>query len=338
MTGRGAVAEPIGYSQWLQCYCAHLRDERRLSVHTVTGYRRDLQAFATFLERGSKIACPHWHQVDAAIIRGFVIERHRSGIGGRSIQRALSALRSFYDYAIREGILEVNPVLGIAAPKSGQRLPEVLDPDRIAVLMQVTGDDNLSRRDRAMLELIYSSGLRLAELVGIDLGDLDQSMALVRVVGKGNKHRIVPVGRKAMEALQSWLAVRDQLAATDETAVFVSRSGGSRLGARSVQRRFTRHEIKSGVGARIYPHLLRHSFASHLLESSGDLRAVQELLGHASIRTTQIYTHLDFQHMAKVYDAAHPRARRKTGDKQPKSGSADAESRRITGAPSPLKD
>ena len=290
---------------WIDRFIAHLRDERGLSPLTYTNYRRDLDALEKFrVERG----VAQWREMTTAHIRAFAAQRFRSGASPRSVQRNLSAVRSFFKYLVREGQAEGNPGSGVAAPRSPRRLPEVLDVDRVAGLLDVPGDDVLVLRDRAMMELLYSSGLRLAELVGLDIGRLDLREGTVEVIGKGRKTRVLPVGSHARKALASWLASRGELAGADEQAVFVGR-GGRRLGPRSVQRRLKQWALRQGVGVDVHPHMLRHSFASHLLESSGDLRAVQELLGHADISTTQVYTHLDFQHLAQVYDKAHPRAR-----------------------------
>jgi integrase/recombinase XerC len=236
---------------------------------------------------------------------------HRRGLSGKSIQRALSALRSFYRYLLREKIVTCNPASGVSAPKSARRLPDTLNADQAARLVALEARDPLAVRDRAMLELLYSSGLRLSELVNLNIPELDLSAGSVRVTGKGRKVREVPVGAKARAALRDWLAVRTEFARTEEAAVFVARNG-RRLGARAVQQRLRQWAKRQGLEVPVHPHMLRHSFASHVLESSGDLRAVQEMLGHANISTTQIYTHLDFQHLAGVYDKAHPRARRKT--------------------------
>jgi integrase/recombinase XerC len=217
-------------------------------------------------------------------------------------------LRGFFRFLIREKVLKRNPAADVTAPKAGKRLPGTLDADQMARLLELPGDDPLTVRDRAMLELLYSSGLRLAELVALDLGDVDDADATVRVTGKGAKTRIVPVGRKALAALRAWRRTRAGVAGPDEQALFVSRRGG-RLRPRSVQDRIVHWARRQGMDRNVYPHLFRHSFASHLLESSGDLRAVQELLGHADVSTTQIYTHLDFQHLAQIYDQTHPRAR-----------------------------
>ena len=291
-------------------FIGHLQNERRLSPHTCKAYRRDLAAFTSYL---AALDITEAGRVQGGDVRGFAAARHRAGLAGRSIQRELSAVRSLFDYLLREGLAERNPGTGVSAPRGPRKLPDVLDPDAVNALLGDESREPLEMRDRAMLELTYSSGLRLAELVGLDLADLDLVEGLVGVTGKGSKRRIVPVGRYARAAIERWLQVRASLVPAGELALFVGR-GGSRLGARGVQARFRRWSLASGIGRNVHPHMLRHSFASHLLESSGDLRAVQELLGHADISTTQVYTHLDFQHLARVYDGAHPRARRRRED------------------------
>jgi integrase/recombinase XerC len=288
-------------------YFTHLDQERCLSKLTVTHYRRDLETFAVFCQ---KQAVGDWQHITVKHIRAFIAEQHRRGLGGRSLQRCLSAIRGFFDFLIRENQLVANPAKTVRAPKSPRRLPSTLDVDQTTQLLNQTPGDNLELRDHAMWELLYSSGLRLAELIALQLEDLDLKDMSVRVKGKGGKTRLLPVGRQACESLQRWLTQRSQLATADESKVFVSRLGRG-LSARAVQQRLARWALRYGAGYSVHPHLLRHAFASHLLESSGDLRAVQELLGHADIRTTQIYTHLDFQHLADVYDTAHPRARKK---------------------------
>ncbi len=298
---------PGGQEEWLARFLVHLRDERRLSPHTVEAYGRDLAALWTHLESHSPDG---WRGARRSDLRAFVAARHRSGVGGRALERTLSAARTFYAFLAREGLARSDPLTGLRAPRGPRALPRLLDADRLAGLLEAGGDDALAVRDRAMLELTYSSGLRLAELVGLDVGDVGLVDALVHVTGKGAKARTVPVGRKACAALRRWLAVRGELARPDERAVFVSVRGG-RLSSRAVQARFDKRAAECGLGVKLHPHMLRHAFASHLLESSGDLRAVQELLGHADISTTQVYTHLDFQHLAGVYDRAHPRARRR---------------------------
>ena len=293
--------------KWIEEFLAHLETERRLSPHTISNYRRDLNGVVEYCQSAD---VSDWKSLDAQQVRSWVAKRHRQGIGGRSLARALSALRSFLQYLMRENHLQLNVAKGIRAPKSARKLPEPLDADEMARLLAVSDDSPLAIRDLAMLELMYSSGLRLAELVSLNVGDVDFADGSVPVTGKGDKSRIVPVGQYAHDALQRWLKTRVVLANKEELALFVSKQG-KRITPRAVQQRFRQWGIKQGLDSRVHPHKLRHAFASHLLESSGDLRAVQELLGHADISTTQIYTHLDFQHLADVYDKAHPRARKK---------------------------
>jgi integrase/recombinase XerC len=253
---------------------------------------------------------PRWAELTPPQTRRMVGRLHAQGLSGKSLAQVLSAWRGLFRYIARQHGVVLNPVLGIRAPKSAKKLPHALSPDTMTQLLQADDDDVLSVRDVAMFELFYSSGLRLAELAGLNPEHIDFAGGEVRVLGKGNKSRIVPVGAKAVEALQAWLALRATLAAVDEPAMFVSQRG-QRLSVRSIQQRLALCGQKQGLTQHVYPHALRHSFASHVLQSSGDLRAVQEMLGHASISTTQIYTHLDFQYLAKTYDAAHPRAKRK---------------------------
>jgi integrase/recombinase XerC len=292
---------------WIDRFIHHLEFERRLSPLTCKHYRRDLDALLAWCENQH---VEQWSMLDSEHIRAFTGAAFRKGMSPRSLQRRLSAARSFFRYLLREKHVRKNPVDSVAAPKSQKRLPANLDADRMARLLEIPGKGPLVERDRAMLELLYSSGLRLAELVDLDLGDVDMQDATVHVTGKGNKDRIVPVGRKALEALRQWHTSRTQLAGVDETALFVSQRG-NRISPRSVQSRVTHWARRQGIDSNVYPHLFRHSFATHLLESSHDLRGVQELLGHANISTTQVYTHLDFQHLAAIYDKTHPRARRK---------------------------
>lgn len=294
--------------EWPQRYIAHLAQERRLSGLTVDSYRRDLTAFAEFCGAQNLTA---WEAVTVQHVRAFVAKRHREGLSGRSLQRTLSTLRGFFNYLIREDCNGHNPAQLVRAPKGPRTLPHALDVDQLKHLLDKTPQTDLEIRDQAMLELLYSSGLRLAELVSLRLGDLDLADAGMRVVGKGSKTRLVPIGHYAGQALRQWLKLRTTLARPDEDAVFVSRQGGA-LTPRAVQQRLASWARHYQADSRLHPHMLRHSFASHLLESSGDLRAVQELLGHADISTTQVYTHLDFQHLARIYDAAHPRARKKS--------------------------
>lgn len=292
---------------WIERFLHHLRTERRLSEQTCHHYHRDLLELAAWC-RDNGVS--NWEQLDTHRVRQYAARAHRRGLCGRSVQRRLSALRTFFNYLLRERAVPVNPGLDVRAPRSGRHLPDTLSVDDVSRLLGVTDREPLTLRDSAMLELFYSSGLRLAELVSLNLDDLDFNERVVRVTGKGAKTRVVPVGAKAIEALRDWLPVRT--ARPGEAAMFTGR-GGRRLGARAVQQRVHLRARLRGIPGKMHPHTLRHSFASHLLESSGDLRAVQELLGHADISTTQIYTHLDFQHLAQVYDKAHPRARKKTG-------------------------
>jgi integrase/recombinase XerC len=288
-------------------YLAHLAKERRLSPHTASNYARDLRALADFAERGN---LPHWKTLDSQHIRVFAARAHAGGLNPRSVQRRLSAVRGFYNYLLRERLVASNPAMDVRAPKAAKRLPGTLDVDQINQLLDIPAEDALAVRDKAIMELFYSSGLRLDELVSLDGGQLDLADRTVRVLGKGRKVRIVPVGRKAAEALRAWLKERGALASPEETAVFVGRNG-SRLKHRAIQLRIAYWARRKGLPAHVHPHLFRHSFATHLLESSKDLRGVQELLGHADISTTQVYTHLDFAHLARTYDASHPRAKRK---------------------------
>jgi integrase/recombinase XerC len=292
---------------WLERFYGYLRHERRLSPHTLESYRRDLSRLQEYCD-GNRIG--DWEALDSFAVRSYVAWRHRKGIGGRSLQRELSAIRSLYNYLLRERAVGSNPALDIPAPKAEKRLPRALDVDQTGALLAIPGDGPLALRDKAMMEMIYSSGLRLAELVSLDRDSIDRADATVRVTGKGGKTRVVPVGRAALAAVAAWLRVRGQLAPLEEKALFVSRQG-RRISPRNVQQRLGQWAQRQGLTVHLHPHMLRHSFASHILESSGDLRAVQELLGHADIATTQIYTHLDFQHLAKVYDQAHPRARKR---------------------------
>ncbi len=298
---------PEEMAAWVERYLHHLTHERRLSPRTVESYRRDLHALLPWLE-AEKIQ--HWRQLNQHQVRHYLAERHRQGRSPKSLHRELSSLRSLYRYLMRESVAEANPALGVRAPKVRRKLPATLDADQLAQILDFDDDSPVGRRDRAIMELFYSSGLRLAELVALNLGDIDFNDGMVEVTGKGAKTRRVPVGRLAREALQQWLGVRGALAANGEPALFVG-VRGQRISRSTVQKQLNRRALEQGALRRIHPHLLRHSFASHLLESSGDLRAVQELLGHANISTTQIYTHLDFQHLAEVYDKAHPRARKK---------------------------
>ncbi len=292
---------------WIGKFIGHLEYERRLSEQTRKHYRRDLEALRAFCDEAD---VARWRDIDSEHIRAFSATSFRRGLSAKSIQRRLSAARTFFRYLLREKHVKLNPVVSVSAPKSGKRLPGNLDADRMARLLEIPGDTTIVNRDRAILELLYSSGLRLSELTDLDCGDVDMQDATVRVTGKGNKDRIVPVGKHALAALREWNRCRREFAAPDEPALFVS-NRGTRLSTRSVQARVKYWAKRQGIDSNVYPHLFRHSFATHLLESSHDLRGVQELLGHANISTTQVYTHLDFQHLAQIYDKTHPRARKK---------------------------
>jgi integrase/recombinase XerC len=302
--------DPAAHRQ-LQAFLDGLRFQQRVSPHTLDAYGRDLRRLEAFCDE-RRIA--HWESLEAADLREYLARQHRRGLGSRSLQRALSAIRGFFDALIRRRELERNPATGLRAPKAPRTLPKPLDVDQMVGLLEAATDDVLERRDLAMWELFYSSGLRLVELTALNVSDIDlrEGMVLVRR-GKGGKSRHVPLGAHAKQALETWLTARDGYCPGERQAVFLSRRG-ERIAPRTVQARLARWQHKLGISERLHPHRLRHSFASHLLESSGDLRAVQELLGHASLSTTQVYTHLDFQHLAQVYDRAHPRARRKKNE------------------------
>ena len=294
-------------SGWIDRFIRHLEFERRLSPLTCKHYRRDLQALLAFCE---KSGIDGWGDLDDGHIRAFSATSFRKGLSARSIQRQLSAARTFFRYLMREKHVSKNPITSVSAPNGKKRLPGNLDADRMARLLDIQGDGAIVDRDRAILELLYSSGLRLSELTDLDCGDVDMHDKTVRVTGKGNKDRIVPVGSHALKALARWQASRPGMAGAGETALFVS-NRGTRISTRSVQARVSHWAKRQGIDTNVYPHLFRHSFATHLLESSHDLRGVQELLGHSNIATTQVYTHLDFQHLAQIYDQTHPRARKK---------------------------
>ena len=285
----------------------YLFQEKRLSYHTLDNYERDLVHFQHWLQEN---AVSDWRNVKQHHVRQFVAFRHRKGLAGKSLQRVLSSIRSFYKYLLREKLADDNPGIGVRAPKVKRKLPSTMNVDEVSQLLKPDSDDPLDIRDLAMMELFYSSGLRLSELVSLNIQDFPDNVEELTVVGKGSKTRIVPVGQFARDAVSKWMEVRTTLANENEPALFVSKRG-SRISSRSIQQRLSQQAIKKSSNQHLHPHKLRHSFASHILESSGDLRSVQELLGHANISTTQIYTHLDFQRLAQVYDAAHPRARRK---------------------------
>ncbi len=283
-------------------FLSHLDVERRVSPHTLAAYRRDLEALSLWATDNGQAV----ERLQADHIRAFVAAEHRRGLTPKSLQRRLSACRSFYAWLLRNGRIAASPAAAIRAPKAPRKLPQVLDPDEAKALVEVPTDAPLGVRDRALLELFYSSGLRLSELCGLHWRDLHLDDGLVHVLGKGSKQRIVPLGSHARTALGDW---KRESGGTADTPVFPGRKGP--ITPRAVQLRLRQLAQRQGLFKRVHPHLLRHSFASHILESSGDLRGVQELLGHADIATTQIYTHLDYQHLSRVYDAAHPRAKRK---------------------------
>ena len=296
-------------NDYLDQFIQFLRSEKYYSPHTCSNYRRDLKLFQAYL---AERAIDAWERVAFADVSAFAAQRHRQGRKSRTIARELSSIRSFFQFLIRSGVVARNPALEVSAPKSDKPLPKTCDAESLDRLLRVSdSSDDLLLRDVAIFELIYSSGLRLAELVSINLDDIDLAEQRLVVTGKGNKTRYLPVGRQAVSALQRWLKLRPRYCRDEQQkALFLSKQG-KRISARNVQSRLKNLIQRQALGQPLSPHVLRHSFATHLLESSSDLRAVQELLGHANIATTQVYTHLDFQHLASVYDAAHPRARRK---------------------------
>jgi len=290
----------------------YLRDVRQLSPHTLSNYSRDLASLQRFSEGLNRYSASDLHEAD---IRAWVSQLHHRGLAGSSIQRSLSAARSLFNYLGRINGHPRNPAASVQAPRRPRRLPKTLDADQVNQYLEFQDDGPTARRDRAIAELFYSSGLRLAELTAMNIDDIDRQSRLLSVTGKGNKTRTVPVGSAAIAAIDSWLEVRPHNPANEDAALALFTSNrGQRISVRNIQARLKLQGRKAGMRQDVHPHMLRHSFASHMLESSGDLRAVQELLGHANISTTQIYTHLDFQHLAKVYDAAHPRAKRRKQD------------------------
>ncbi len=306
MSARPAKALEGSPRSALGRYLESLRTGRRLAAHTLAAYGRDARLLESLAEGRDPAS------LTGPDIRRFLATLHGKGLAPRSLARVLSAWRGFYEWRVRHREAASNPCAGVRAPRAARRLPEALSPDQAVRLVCIEDESELGVRDRALFELAYSSGLRVSELTGIDVGFLDAKAGEVRVTGKGSKTRIVPVGRAALDAIAAWLAVRAKIARAGEAALFVGRAG-RRITPREVQRRIKRRAALAGIETDVHPHMLRHSFASHVLQSSGDLRAVQEMLGHASIASTQVYTHLDFQHLAKVYDAAHPRARRRKG-------------------------
>ena len=287
----------------IDSFLSHLEVVRHLSPHTISSYRRDLDSFFTFLKEKNNT----WKEVQDHQVRGFVAQERRRGLSARSIQRALSSIRSFFNYLLDEEVVETNPAANISSPKSAQLLPKALDTDLVKRLLDFKPQGDIEIRDKAMVELLYSSGLRLSELCGLNMESISIKERSCRVVGKGNKTRDLPVGEKAIQSLRDWLLVRENISSDANKALFLNKNG-KRISTRSVQLRLERLSKKRGLPM-VNPHMLRHSFASHILESSGDLRAVQEMLGHSDIGTTQIYTKLDFQHLSKIYDDAHPRAK-----------------------------
>jgi integrase/recombinase XerC len=305
------MAQPVAFNQTIEEFCDYLVVQRRYSPHTIKNYRRDLKAVAASLK---SLQVNDWSGANPFNMRKVIAGQHRDGLSGRSLSRRLSSVRSLFTYLIKQKRIDVNPVAEVPAPKDEKGLPETLQIEDVQRLFALEDDSILLLRDRAIFELIYSSGLRLAEVMQIDVDSIDPLQGQLRVTGKGDKTRILPVGKQAMAAVDQWKARRHELLRgnSQEVALFVSQRG-TRLSARSIQQRLKNMALRTGIDQNVYPHLLRHSFASHLLESSGDLRAVQELLGHADISTTQVYTHLDFQHLANVYEKAHPRAIKKSG-------------------------
>jgi len=278
-----------------------------LSKYTRDAYHRDLNYLQNYcIKKNIK----KWSNLKSQQLRDFISDRHRKGISGRTLQRNLSSIRTFYRYLCKIDVVSINPAEGIITPKSARKLPKLLDVDQTFQLLEIKENDVLAIRDKAIIELIYSSGLRLTEVISLNIDDIDSIDRVLTVIGKGKKARNLPIGKFAIQAIDDWLKSRQQLVKNNkERALFIS-NRGSRISPRSVQERIKRWAVKQGLSGNVHPHMLRHSFASHILESSGDLRAVQELLGHADISTTQVYTHLDFQHLAQVYDKTHPRARK----------------------------
>lgn len=289
-----------------QPYWDFLRIERQVSPHTLSNYQRQLKAVCALFEQAQ---IPDWQSVDVAAVRWLLSQSRKQELGAKSIALRLVALRQFLAFLVEKGELKTNVAIGIKAPKTPKHLPKNIDAEQVSQLLNCDSEEPTDLRDLAMMELMYSSGLRLSELQGLDLGDVDLNAGEVKVLGKRSKERIVPVGSKAVAAIQRWLAVRSDFQPQDN-ALFLNKKGG-RLAHRSIQLVMEKWGKKQGLSTHLHPHKLRHSFATHMLEASSDLRSVQELLGHSNLGTTQIYTHLDFEHLAKIYDSAHPRARRK---------------------------
>ena len=279
------------------------------SFNTIVSYQRDIKTFVRYLSEENIVRL---NEVNSRQIQKYAASCHKQGLSGRTIARRVSAVKAWFRYLVKTGVVAENPVVGINTPKSRQRLPRVLDVDQMNFLLRGDGNSVYDKRDLAMWELLYSSGLRVSELASVDMANVDLAAQEVRVIGKGNKERVVPIGRVAIGAITAWFSVRSafQTSGNEATACFLTHNG-HRMTSRNIQLRLRRWAKKFGSDESVHPHMLRHSFASHMLESSGDLRAVQELLGHSNISTTQVYTHLDFQHLANVYDASHPRAKRR---------------------------
>lgn len=286
-------------------FLIYIKSEKQLSLHTQTNYRRQLEALMTL---ASEVELSRWQDFDSSAVRLLIGRSKRSGLQASSLSLRLSALRSFFDWMVKNGQLSANPARGVLNPKRGKHLPKNIDIDDINQLLDINRDDPLSVRDRTMLEVMYGSGLRLSELVSLNCRELNLMDGEVRVIGKGNKERKLPLGRESIKWIKQWLSMRHHLTPQDD-ALFISKRG-KRISPRNVEKRVAEWGVKQGLSSHIHPHKLRHSFATHMLESSGDLRAVQELLGHSDLSTTQVYTHLDFSHLSDVYDSAHPRAKR----------------------------
>ena len=283
----------------------YLQSEKRYSKHTLAAYQRDIDSFIKSINDDIS----RWDEISERDVRAHIAQLHRKGMSGRSLQRHLSAIRTLFNFLYRHKLADDNPATAVPAPKSGRHLPETLSVDEISRLMNIDSDDPLVIRDVAAMELLYGCGLRVSELTGLDIGDIDWQQQSILVSGKGRKQRHVPFGKKVKTAIERWLKVRAAILKHDTEALLLS-SRGNRISNASIQQRLKKMAVRQGISSHVYPHMLRHSFGSHLLESSSDLRAVQELLGHENLSTTQIYTHLDFQHLAGVYDKAHPRARK----------------------------
>jgi integrase/recombinase XerC len=291
--------------EFLNQFIMYCRFERQLSEHSTSAYQRDIRKFFDYLKK-----IKHEGKIAHFTVQQWLANSYQDGISAKSLARYLASLRSFFTYCLKQHFIDDDPTQGVKTPKVGKSLPKTLDIDQVQALLNLPQSDPLAIRDLAIMELLYSSGLRISELINSHLSDIDLQEGLMRVRGKGNKERIVPVGKVAVTQINQWLSLRNLWVKENETALFITQAG-TRMGARSVQKRLKEWAIKLGLDTNLHPHKFRHSVASHLLESSGDLRAVQEFLGHANLATTQIYTQLDFQHLAKTYDATHPRAKEK---------------------------